>query len=203
MSDSIINVPRDQHDLHVRSASLLSQLLADPRTAEDAERLVQTINPEAKFPARERREAILAPVMDELSKERKAREALEAKMAAREEREAEAERNSKEQAILDRLNAVKAKRGFSDEMMEKVISRMREQNNPDVDAAAAYVSESIPKAPPATPYADLLPSNVDPYGSVSGDERWAALHKDPNRWLSDEIRAIAKDPEFARLGQVA
>jgi chemotaxis protein histidine kinase CheA len=203
MSDSIINVPRDQHDLHVRSASLLSQLLADPRTAEDAERLVQTINPEAKFPARERREAILAPVMDELSKERKAREALEAKMAAREEREAEAERNSKEQAILDRLNSVKAKRGFSDEMMEKVISRMREQNNPDVDAAAAYVSESIPKAPPATPYADLLPSNVDPYGSVSGDERWAALHKDPNRWLSDEIRAIAKDPEFARLGQVA
>lgn len=203
----VIEVPAEQHDLHLRSAQLLTQLLADPRTAEQAEQLVQTINPDAKFPARERREAITKPVLDRIEAEAAARkaqaQALEDKLAAIEAEKAQAAQQAREQELLDRLNAVKAKRGFSDEMMEKVISRMREQNNPDVDAAAAFVAESIPKAPPASPYADILPTTVDPYGANSGDEKWAALHKDPNRWLTDELRSIATDPQFARLGQAA
>lgn len=198
-----VEIPVEQHDLHQRSAALLSQMLADPRTAEEAERLVATINPDAKFPARERREAITKPVLDRIEAEAAARKALEDKFAAMEAEKAEAIQRRQEQELLDRLNAVKAKRGFSDEMMEKVISRMREQNNPDVDAAAAFVSESIPKPAPTSPYADILPTTVDPYGTTSGDEKWAALHKDPNRWLTDELRSIATDPQFARLGQAA
>jgi hypothetical protein len=83
--------------------------------------------------------------------------------------------------------------------MDRVMSRMREKNNPDVEAAAAWVVESAPKPPPATGY-DYLPSTVDPYGTASGDKAWEGLHKDPQQWMTAELRAIVRDPEFARMG---
>ena len=54
------------HDIEKRGAYLLNQLLGDPRTAEEAEKLVAKINPNAVFPMRDRREALIAPVMTEL-----------------------------------------------------------------------------------------------------------------------------------------
>ena len=187
------------HDIEKRGAYLLNQLLGDPRTAEEAEKLVAKINPNAQFPMRDRREALIAPVMTELEKERARVAALEAKWAARETADAEAAQRRAEDELLARVENVKAKRGFSDEMMTKVMDRMRANNNPDVDAAAAWVAESVPKAGPATGH-DFLPTTVDPFGTTSGEEKWQSLHKDPDRWLTSELRSIAKDPEFARLG---
>jgi len=197
--EQFIQVPKDQHDLHLKSASILSQMLGDPRTAADAERIVATINPSAQFPERSRREALLQPAMAELEKERAAREALEARLTARETKEAEREQRSQEDALSARLNAVRDRRGFSDETMQKVIERMRAQNNPDVDAAAAWVAESVPKPPPATGH-DFLPSTVDVYGSQGSDEKWKSLHDNHDRWLTQELRDISRDPEFIRLG---
>ena len=157
------------------------------------------INPQAKFPMRDAREAVLQPLRGELEAERQARQALEARLTAREEREAAAERQRQEDDMMSRLTGIKTKRGFSDDMMQRVIDRMRENNNPDVDAAAALVAESVPKPPPVAGN-DFLPQSVDPYGVSSGDEKWAALHKNSDQWLTSELRAIARDPEFARLG---
>lgn len=203
MSDTnvdIISIPRERHELFARSAALLDNMLTDPRTADQAESLVQLVNPQAKFPMRERREAIAAPFMGELEKERKAREALEAKIAAREEREAAEAQAKHEAALLERMEKVKAKRGFSDEMMQRVMDRMRDNNSPDVEGAAAFVAESVPKPAPATGH-DFLPTTVDPYGATSGDEKWKALHANSDQWLTNELRAISRDPEFAKLGQ--
>lgn len=197
-----IPVPKDQFSLHQRSAQLLNDLLTDPRTAEQAEQLVAQVNPEAKFPFKERREAMYKPVWDELEKERAARQALEAKIAAREAAEAEAAQRQQTDAMVTRLNRIKEKRGFSDEAMEQVMARMRDQNNPDVEAAAAFVAESMPKPPPASGH-DFLPTNVDVYGTSSGDAAWESLHKNPDQWLTNELRSIARDPEFARLGNAA
>jgi len=200
--EEFIQVPKGQHELHSRSAALLSQLLGDPRTAADAERLVAQVNPQAQFPDRARREALLQPVMGELEKERAARAALEARLTAREEKEAAREQQSQEAALTARLAAVRDRRGFSEETMGKVIQRMRDQNNPDVDAAAAWVAESVPKPPPATGH-DFLPTGVDVYGSQGNDKKWESLHANPDRWLTQELRNISADPEFARLGAVA
>ena len=189
-------------DIVQRGAALLERMLGDPRTAADAERLVQTINPEAQFPLRDQREALMAPVRGELERERKAREVLEARLAEREAREAAEAQSRQEAAMMDRIQSVKTKRGLSDEAMERVYARMREQNSPDVEAAAAYVADSLPKPGPQTgAYDRFLPQTVDPFGSTSGDEQWAALHKNPDGWLTDKLRSIAHDPEFARLGQ--
>jgi hypothetical protein len=190
-------------DIRNRSAALLQQLLADPRTAPQAEELVAKINPTATFPMRDAREAVIAPVMGELEKERARVAALEAKWAAKEEAEAAAASRRAEDALMARLDRVKAKRGFSDEMMSNVMDRMREQNNPDVDAAAAWVAESIPKPAPATGH-DFLPSGVDPLGLNANKDFFDGLMdtgpKGADLWLDKTLRSIASDPEFARLG---
>ena len=72
-------------------------------------------------------------------------------------------------------------------------------HNGVVEAAAAWVAESVPKPAPAAGY-DYLPSTVDPFGTASKDETWAALHKSPDQWLTAELRSIVRDPEFTRLG---
>lgn len=201
MSDNpnTVVVPRDQYDLHQRSAAILANLLGDARTAAEAEKLVATINPNAQFPGRAQREAVMQPVMAELEKERSARAALEAKITARETAEAEAAQRAQEEALTARLANVQKARGFSEEAMQRVIGRMRDQNNPDVDAAAAWVAESVPKPAPATGH-DFLPSTVDVYGSDGTDEKWKALHDNPQRWQTAELRNIVNDPEFLRLG---
>ena len=80
------------------------------------------------------------------------------------------------------------------------IQRMRDNNNPEVEAAAAYVADSMPKPGPATGY-DYLGGNVDVFGSQSETDQWKGLTANPDRWLTNELRTIARDPEFARMGQ--
>lgn len=203
MSDNpnTVVVDRAQYDLHQRSAAILAQMLGDPRTAAEAEKIVATINPNAQFPGRQAREAVLQPVMAELEKERAKFTALEARIAAREAKEAEADQRNQEADLTGRLESVRAKRGFSEEMMTKVITRMRDQNNPDIDAAAAWVAETVPKPGPAVGH-DFLPSTVDAYGSSGANEVWKPLHDNPQRWQDDMLRNLKNDPEFLRLGAV-
>lgn len=200
MSDSV-SVPRGTYDLHARTAALLDRLLGDPRTAEEAERLIATVNPDAKFPHREQREALLAPALKRLDEESKKRQALEEKWADREKTEREAAEKQQENALAARLDAVRDRRGFSEEAMQKLMQRMRDQNNPDVDAAAAWVAEQSPRPGPQVGQNDFLPRSVDVYGANSGDKAWEGLHKNPDGWLTQELRNIAVDPEFAKLGQ--
>lgn len=198
MSDS-----RTPSEIAQQSAHLLNQLLGDPRTAPDAERLIQTLNPKAEFPFRQQREAVLAPVMGELEKERARVAALEEKWAAREAAETARETKRQEDEIIARMEQVKAKRGLSDDAMQRVMDRMRANNNPDVEAAAAWVAESAPKPPPAAGY-DYLPSTIDPLGLSANQDFYEGLmdtgERGADRWLDKTLRNMVRDPEFARLG---
>jgi len=198
----VVQVDSGQLTLVQNGANLLERMLGDPRTAEQAEKLVETLNPSAEFPLRRQREAVLTPVMAELEKERARVAALEAKWAEREAKDREREEKAQETDLARRLSAIQAKRGFSDETMQKVMNRMREENNPDIEAAAAWVSESLPRPGPMAGH-DYLPSTVDPFGTASDDAAWANLHKNPTRWQDDELRSIIRDPDFLRLGNAA
>ena len=207
---NMVAVPRSQFDLMQRSTALLDQMLGGPDAAA-AEDLVKKHNPHAVFPNRANREALLAPVNEAIERVRaETRAEVEAakaeakavsdKWAAREAAEAEAAQQRQTAAITDQINAVKSKRGFSDDMMGKVLDRMRTQNSPDVEAAAAWVAESIPKPLPASGH-DYLPSQVDVFGSSDpANEAWKQLHDNPSGWQTQELRNIVKDPEFLRLG---
>ena len=202
MSDTDPNaivVDRGQFDIGQRATNLLNAMLGHPKHAAAAEAIIQELNPNAKFPGRAVREAAYAPVNAALEEERAARLKLEERLNAREKADQEAADKRAEADIEARIEGVKRQHGFSDEAMEKVIGRMREKNNPDIEAAAAYVAGTMPRATPAIGN-DGLPRNVDNYGFGTGDEAWKGLHANPDRWLADEIRKTVADPEFLRLG---
>jgi hypothetical protein len=208
-----VTVPRETAELWQRSVALIDRMLGDPAVAPQAEDLIKRVNPNAVFPARASREALMAPVNEAVEKVRadtdarvKAAEesaaAIQARLDAREAREAEAAAAAETNALQTRLTEIQSRRGFSEETMQKVLARMREQNNPDVDAAAAWVAEGIPKPLPASGY-DFLPSQVDVYGGItdSANKAWDGLRENPSGWQTQELRNIVKDPEFLRLGQ--
>jgi DNA anti-recombination protein RmuC len=209
---NLVTINRRDAELWQKSTALLDKMLGDPTTAPAAEDLIKKLNPQAVFPGRASREALLAPMLGEVEKVRTENKAeieaanarataLQERLDARDAREAEAAQKAQEASLTAQLQSIQSRRGFSEETMQKVLDRMREQNNPDVDAAAAWVAESIPKPLPATGH-DYLPSTVDVYGSASDPTgtMWETLHQNPSKWQTDQLRAIVKDPEFLRLG---
>lgn len=209
-----VTVSRRDLELWQKSTALLDKMLGHPVHAPMAETIIKDLNPDAVFPGRAAREAIVNPLMSAVDKraeelnakleaEAAARGELQAKWDARETAEAEAKQKAQETALTNRLTEIQSRRGFSDETMQKVLERMRENNNPDVDAAAAWVAESIPKPLPTSGH-DYLPSTVDVYGSSEdpATTAWKGLHENAQKWQTDELRAIVKDPEFLRLGNV-
>ena len=201
MSESeTVTLPRAQAQAAQAAQDLLNRLLGHPEAGTlPTEALIAKVNPTAKFPVKEAREALLAPFEARLKAGDDARDALAKQLSDdRAERKAQAEQ-AEEVKLLDRLNTVRTKRGFSEETMEKVLARMREQNNPDIDAAAAWVAETLPKPSPAIGH-DFLPSTVDAFGSNSGDKAWESLHQSPDQWQTAELRKIVADPEFLALG---
>lgn len=208
-----VTVPKDQWELMQRSTALLDQMLGDPTHAPIVEPVVKALNPNAVFPGAKAREAVMAPVKAEIERVRAESKAeIDAALAlaktaqerldAREAKEAAAAQAQSDAQMLAQLNAIRSKRGFSEEKMQEVLARMKEQNNPDADAAAAWVAESIPKPLPAAGH-DYLPSTVDVYGSSQdpATTAWKGLHENPTAWQTNELRSIVKDPDFLRLGQ--
>lgn len=196
--DTVV-ISRTDYDIGYRSTALLQKLLNNPKHAPKIEEAIAEVNPQATFPGRDAREAAMAPFKAELESERTKREALEARLNARDEKDAADIQTRQESDLLAKMTAIRSKRGFSDDMMDKVVARMREQNNPDIDAAAAYIAESIPRSAPIAGH-DYLPSTVDNYGLASRDEAWKGLHENPDQWQTKELRDIVRDPEFLRLG---
>ena len=102
-----------------------------------------------------------------------------------------------ESTLRERLESVKTLYGFTEEGMQTVIKRMRDQNNPDVEAAAAYVNGLAPKPSPVKS-SGLFPTKLNPFGAadLSDDPAIKKLHTDPMAFMEEE--AIAVMDEFAR-----
>lgn len=192
-----VTVAKDTYELHTRAANLLDTMLRNPKTSREAEKLIKEINPEAKFPASDLAESYISPIKAELEAARKeiadTRTAWEKDRADRQERETVAQ-------LTERLAKVEKKYGFDEAMRESVLKRMQEQNSPDVEAAAAFVYEGLPKPPPANARTsdNFLPQKVDLYGSVSRDEQWKNLHENPTKYFDDTVREVMRDPSLAQ-----
>ncbi len=188
--------PNPQAELHARAANLLENLLHNPKTARQAEDLIKLVNPDAKFPARDLADSYAAPVIEEAKAATKlAKETADALAADKAERD-EQRRISD---YTDRLAKAQQKYGFDDKARDAVLQRMKEHNNPDIESAAAYVYDQLPKPPPvnARNTDSYLPSKVDLYGSVTRDEKFKKLHDNPQQYFDDEVRAVLNDPALA------
>jgi hypothetical protein len=147
--------------------------------------------PETKLPE-EAAEPLVAPLRAELEAMRAERE------AERAERKAEKEEadQAKAQANLDSmLTNARNRYNLTDDGFDKMVARMKEQNNyTDADAAAAWVAQQAPKPTAPGPY--LGPQDINLFGSSEKNEAFELLHRDPmGKFLDNEFREFTADPD--------
>jgi|SRR5215472_1174677 len=90
----------------------------------------------------------------------------------------------------------KARRNYNltDEGFDKMVARMKETGNlTDADAAAAWVAQQTP--PPKAPGPVWGAQALDLFGSKNEDEKWKTLHRDPVKYMDDELSEFVRDPD--------
>lgn len=186
---------RDLADLQrfAQSGRVAEQVWNDPKHGMELKALVKKAIPDANIPELD--------VLNETNKVRDEAsikfEAMEAKLAKFEEdnnrRIEEAKVQKEEAGFAAKLDAVRKAKNFTDEGMKKVIDRMKEHNNPDVEAAAAYVLSQEPKHPTQSAYA---PQTMDLYGSNSGAKEFEELNRNPVAYFDRVAAEIMNDPQY-------
>ena len=178
---------------HERALALVNSLWNDgelgmklQRKAKEAFPDIRTTD-EAYAPVRaefETRMAAQAKELDEMRAERAAEK------KAREERDAEKQKKSFEAAINDARNSY----NLTDEGFDKMVARMKETGNyTDPESAAAWVASKTPPKPVSGP--SFGPQDLNLFGSAKADEKMAALHRDPQRYMDMELTEFVNDPD--------
>lgn len=180
-----------EFDILNRSKNLLDKFWNDPDEGMAFKEKVKKFIPDARIPeldilARERKavDDRLTPVVEE---NKKLKERLDSWETAQKNRTEETE-------LAQMLGEVKHKFKFTDEGMDKVVARMKEKNNPDAEAAAAWVASQEKKTRPLA-NSGISPSDMNLYGSSSEDETWKALNLNPDKWAVSEMEKMLAEFE--------
>lgn len=197
MSEESETVTVAKSDLIIlqRAHALLDKLYTHGEKGLEFQRMLKAVIPEARLPQLERIETLTKPYDEKFSKLEK--EMKEDKESRAKEKQ-EAKDKEEESSLRKTLDQVKKDYGFTDEGMQKVIARMQDKKNPDVEAAAAYVARSEPKAKP-TASSSYTPSSLNLYGANEKDEKWAELNKNPMGFFDKEVNKVLD--EFSEFGQ--
>jgi hypothetical protein len=138
-------------------------------------------------------EPLIAPIRAELEAMRAERIAEKEAAAKEKEERAQAKAQTK---LEDMLVSARQKYSLSDEGFDKMCERMKATSNySDAEAAAAWVAQQNPPAPP--PRAYLGPQKANFYGTGQADEeRFGLLHRDPfGAFLDAEMTEFMNDPD--------
>jgi len=177
---SIVEIQESELQALRNVQQMVDSLWNDPEKGMKVKELVKEKYPNANIPeldavkfargAEERAKSIA----DESAKILTERlEKMESTLKERDDAFKAREEEQKFEAEVDR---VKRQYSLTTEGMEKVFSRMKERNNPDVESAAAWVISQEPKQSPAN--GNLFsPTSMDLYGASSGDKEWEDLNK--------------------------
>jgi hypothetical protein len=111
-----------------------------------------------------------------------------------------------ETALKAQLDTVRKQFSLNDEGMQKVIDRMKAKNNPDVEAAAAFVLSQEPKAKPTTNTHNFAQGKFNGSNLVGGGEQgekaWNTLMKDAannsDDYFSEVVNDVFNNPENSR-----
>lgn len=94
-----------------------------------------------------------------------------------------------------KLQSARKNFGLTDAGYDKMVERMKATGNfSDAEAAAAYVVSQMPKvAPSSSP--SWLPEAANLFGAQERDEKFEKLHQNPQKYMDDELRQFARDPD--------
>lgn len=196
--DDLVEVSRSLLSNLQGTAKLTNELWNDPKFGNQIKEIVKEKYPNANIPEVDalrtvkKSESEILIKVEEKNKETLARiEAFEKAQKDRDEKDAslKAERD-----FSADVEATKKKYQLTAEGMEKVFARMKEKNNPDVESAAAWVTDHEPKQSPIT-NSSYSPQGMDVFGSSSGDKEFEEInrHAFDGKWFDKEVRKINED----------
>lgn len=205
MSDEIVEISRDRLVALERVNKLTNDLWNDPNLGLKVKELVKEKYPNSNLPEVDAIRTSRKVESEILSRVDAKEKALEDRISAFEnsqkERDTKAADEKSKQAFESDVESTRKKYQLSPEGMEKVFARMKEKNNPDVEAAAAWVTDHEVKAAPINS-SGYTPQNLNVFGSSQEDKDWELLNKNPwdMKFADKEINQICNDFNNGRGG---
>ena len=198
MTDEIVEITRSRLNLLEGVSKLNNELWNDPKLGMQVKELVKEKYPNANIPEIDAARSVKKAESDILTKVEEANKAtlarIEAFEAAQKKEKEDSIAAKAEKDFASEIEATKRKYQLTPEGMEKVFARMKEKNNPDVEAAAAWVTDHEPKQDPLM-NSSYSPTNMDVFGSSSGDKEFEEINKHAfdGKWFDKEVRKINED----------
>lgn len=201
MTDEIVEISASKLKLLEGVASLANDLWNDEKVGMSVKERWKEKHPEANIPevvvAQHTRRAEADIITRVEAKEKDIDNRISAFEKAQKDRD-DNDKNIKEQReFAADVETTKKKYGLSAEGMEKVFARMKERNNPDVEAAAAWVTDhQAPAKPIDQPgYGGQSMDLQGSFHSAQEDKDWELLNTNPwdMKFADKEIRQISAD----------
>lgn len=198
MTDEMVEISRSRLNLLEGVSKLNNDLWNDPKLGMQVKELVKEKYPNANIPELDAIRSVKKSEDEILTKVEAANKAtmerIEAFEKAQRDKEEKDVSAKAEREFAADVEATKRKYQLTQEGMEKVFARMKEKNNPDVEAAAAWVTDHEPKQDPLMG-SNISPANMDLFGSSSGDKEFEEINKHAfdGKWFDKEVRRINED----------
>jgi len=169
-----------------RARNLLDKLWSDPKEGLAFKRKAKAIMPELRIPDIEAIDSV-APVIEAQIGE--VQTGLN-KLIERLDKQDTTAKEARETADFEAACAAARKEyQLTDDGWNKVIERMKATNNPDPAAAAAWVTDHMPRQKPVGG-SGFGPQKLNLFGAGKIDEDWKDLHTDPNAWFDKTVAGI-------------
>ena len=185
--------PTYEQAVQARSVEVLAKLLKG-KHATAVKRAIREVEPAANFPELDAEDQFVAPVRAEVEGVRGEMKGLADRLDKLIQQGSD---RDAENALASDFSAVQRKYGFTEDGLRKVMERMQAKNNPDVESAAAFVNESIPRARPAAATStDHLPQSFNlktMFAGDDGDAKAAQASKDPWAFFDAEVKACLNE----------
>ena len=180
-----------QLELANKYQTLYNKLWNDPKEGLAFKRKVKELVPEEQIPELDMIDTTVKPFEEKMAKQAEDNKALKERLDNIEKRSKD---EKEESDLVKSLDSARKKFHLTDEGFDKAVARMKEMNNPDAEAAAAWVASQEKKARPVGS-SSFAPSALNLYGSNKVDESMADLHRDPIAWQDATIQTMLD--EFA------
>lgn len=189
-----VTISKAAHETLTAIKALMDKAWDSKDTGSQLRKLLKQVDPTLKVPE-DIADSVIAPVKGEIDETRK-----EVKgMAERLDKFLAESKDKDDTASLRKDLATAQKRfGLDDEGLTKVMQRMKEKNNPDVESAAAWVASQAPKPQPISDHG-ITSLSADLFGTTKPDDQYKELQTggDPFRpggWFDREAIKILNEP---------
>jgi len=189
-----VTISKAAYETLMKIKSMMDGAWDNKDTGAAFRKILKQVNPDLKIPD-ELAESAIAPVKTEIEDTRKQVKGL----AERLDKFLSENKDEKDTAALRKdLADAQKKYGLDEEGMTKVMQRMKDKNNPDVEAAAAFIAASAPKPQPLADHG-LNSVGADLFGTTRKEDDYAELHTGgdpfkPGGWFDKQAIKIMNEP---------